>query len=263
MPGFAALWAANESFFIDLITHLYEEQHGLLGRFLDVIDDLAIFDAFIQKCSPKMAILLYITAFFRRSFNFQDALLKLYESDKENTLNICFNIVENPVEYGFSIDHTERRISKDEVVTADLVFYRFINEIYSTFDHSLQQRVQSLFDKCISRSNDLTRYTFLWRKKKEPPMSPKSPAPAKESDFIELATATDPRGICRYKIIVNSLLSNNAKEKNTAQSNGKTLGRLLSRDLLSQKSTTQALKLIDQGIHLRENSPGFIFALSA
>lgn len=263
MPGFSALWAANESFFIDLITALYEEQHVLIGRFLDVIDDLAIFDTFIQKCSLKMAILLNITAFFRRSFNFQDALLKLYEKDKENTLNICFNIVENPVEYGFSIDHTERRISKDEVVTADLVFYRFINEIYSSFNPSLKQRVNSLFDKCISRSSDLTRYTFLWRKKKEPPMSPKSPAPAKESDFIELATATDFRGIFRYQSIVNSLLLSFPKEKNAAHSNGKTLGKLLSLDLLNQKSTTQALKMIDQGIHLRENTTGFAFAVAA
>lgn len=263
MPGFAALWAANESFFIDLITTLYEEQHVLLGRFLDVIDDLAIFDAFLSKCNLKMAVLLYITAFFRRSYNFQDALLKLYETDKENTLNICFNIVENPVEYGFSIDHTERKISKDESVTADLIFFRFINEIYSSFDSSLKQRVNSLFDKCISRSSDLTRYTFLWRKKKEPPMSPKSPAPAKESDFIELATATDPRGISRYSIIVNSLLSSFPKDKTAAQSNGKTLGKLLARDLLSQQSTTQALKIIDQGIHSRENTPGLFFAIAA
>ncbi|OHT01833.1 hypothetical protein TRFO_07403 [Tritrichomonas foetus] len=262
MAGFAALWAADENFLIELFTALYEEQHTLLGRFLDVIDDLAVFDTFTQKCSLKMSILLNITAFFRRGFNFQAALNKMYSDNKE-TLDICFNIVENPAEYGFMIDHSERNISKDEVATADLVFFRFVNDIYPSLDNSLQQRVNALFDKCISRSSDLTRFTFIWRKKKEPPQSPKSPTPAKESDCIELATSTDSRSISRYALVVNSLLSDFPKDKSTAQTNGRTLGKLLAKDLLNHQSTTQALKIIDQGLQLRDTSSGFAFAIAA
>lgn len=263
MTGFASLWAANEDFFIKLITALYEEQRSLLGRFLDLIDDLAIFDSFTSKCGLQMTILLNMIAFFRRSHNFQADLLKFYQVDKENTLNICFNIIENPTEYGFDFAHSTRRISETETVSADLIFFRFINEIYKELSPSLEERVSALFDICIDRSSDLTRYTFKWREMKEPPMSPKSPAPSKESDFIELATATDSKGIARYAIIVNSLISEFPKDKTSAQLNGKTLGKLLARDLLNLQCSAKALKLIEQGLHQRENSSARIFAISA
>ena len=261
MPGFSALWATNEDFMVNLFETLYEEQRTLLGRFLDVIDDLAIFDVFIQKCSLKMSILLRFTAFFRRGYNFQNDLLELYNKDNE-TINICFNIVENPAEFGFIIDHTERKLSTGEIVTSDLVFFRFINEIYQNIDSTLQQRINSLFDKCITRSSDLTGYNFYWRKKKEPPQSPKSPTLAKERDYIELAIGTDPTSISRYNITVKRLISEIPQDKNTAISNGHTLGKLLAQDLLSHQYTAQALELIDKGIKMNENTSGFGFAIA-
>lgn len=267
LPGFTALWARNPEFLVKIIESLYEDQHSLLSRFVDLIDDLNIFNDILNMTSLSFNILVQIAAFFRRGHNFKISLLKLYEKNQD-TLNVCFHIFENPLEFGLCVQmKSERKCQtaddNTEIASADLLFFEFIDAIFNSLDKSQKQRVNNLFDKCVLRTPDLANHTFKWRQKVQAPQSPKSPTPAKESEYLEFAVTPDPKCVARYKLYVKSLIVELPKDKRLAQSSGHSIGRLLSSDLLSQSATTRALQLIDEGLAQRENSPGFIFAISA
>jgi len=65
MPGFAALWSINQNFLVRLLSELYEEKRSLLGRLVDLLDDLVQFDTVVEMCSDLLKLLFPITAFFR------------------------------------------------------------------------------------------------------------------------------------------------------------------------------------------------------
>jgi hypothetical protein len=92
MPGFAALWAANSVFVPGLLCQLYEEQHSLLGRLVDLLDDLAHFDAVMKLCPDLLKLLLLITAFFRRGHDFQVSLRREYDRNP-GILRLCFDLL--------------------------------------------------------------------------------------------------------------------------------------------------------------------------
>lgn len=263
MPGFSAIWAANRQFLVDLITNLNEEQHSLLGYFTDLIDDLSIFDEFMEIAPLKIKILIYISSFFRHGFNFMPSLKELYSKDKE-TLQICISIFDNPIEFGLYVPmKTEYKISNDETVSADYLFFKFVNDIFSQLEQGFRQRINILFDKCLLRTPKLINYTFKWRTNVKPPQPQKTTQPATEIEYLKFAVTPNSKHIAKYQLYVQSILSEFPKDKNTAQKNGQSCGILLAHDLLNLQDTSTALSLINKGLSMRENSNGFIYASSA
>jgi hypothetical protein len=202
MPGFAALWAANAEFLVELLSVLYEEQHSLLGRIVDLIDDLAVFDAVVERGGDLSRILLPVAAFFRRGSNCQESLSWEFKQSPA-VLKLCFEVFANPVEFWLHVQmRSERKLADtDEIVCADVLFFTFINEIYPSLDQACHQRVHKLFNKCVFRTPRLLDLTFHWRQQNPPPPSPKSPAPANERDYFEYAVAPDARCVTRSNVL--------------------------------------------------------------
>ena len=91
MPGFSAIWAANPEFLVNVMNDLYEDHNSLIGRILDMIDDLCVFDSFVKMSKPLLAVMLHLCAFFRRGHNFKIALSMMYETD-HTILDLFFKI---------------------------------------------------------------------------------------------------------------------------------------------------------------------------
>ena len=263
MAGFSALWATNPKFLVDVILSLYNQRPQMLGRFCDLVDDLCVFDEFLELSPLLFKVLLHVSAFFRRGNDLEKGLKGLYEKDK-TVLDYCFNVFENPLQYGLSAPmKTERRVGGNEqTFSADMLFFRFLDQIYAKLDDSCKKRVVTMFSKCSTRTPTLAKCTFSWSSAKLPQL-PKASMPVSESDYLKLAVATKPDDIKRFQLTVASLLTNIPREKTKAEGNGKALGRLLAGDLLSQVDSTKALQLIDNGLNQKENSPGFAFAIAA
>lgn len=263
MPGFSALWATNPQFVVDVVHELYENHNSMLGRIVDMIDDLGAFDTFVEMSKPLMAILLHVSAFFRRGHNFHVVFAAMYKKDN-SLLKVMLKVFDSPGEFGLHIPmKTERKLfPSEELISADLLFFNFVDEIYNQLEPALQQKVQTLFDKCIQRTSKLLHFTFNWRQK-NPPQSPKSPSPVKDSDYLEFAVKPDNKCINRFELHVKSLLMDVPRDKNSARANGHALGKLLAQDLLSLSFTKSALETIDRALASKENSSQFAFAVAA
>ena len=70
-----------------------------------------LFDEFLELSPLLFKVLLHVSAFFRRGNDLEKGLNGLYEKDK-TVLECCFNVFENPLQYGLSAPmKTERRMN--------------------------------------------------------------------------------------------------------------------------------------------------------
>ncbi|EAX87629.1 hypothetical protein TVAG_288030 [Trichomonas vaginalis G3] len=258
MAGISALWAMNSKFLIDTCAKLHEDKPILLSRIFDIADDLCVLNEFKEKSPLKFRIVLEIFDFFRHGNDFRIFL------KTQKTPEISLQIFERPTDFGFIIPMSiERHIKGDNKAfySADLLFFTYLNDIFSNLDENIKLKaIPSLFQKCCERTKKLTQYEFKWHQKVS---APSSPRPPKDLDLTSLAMKTEKRENDKFRTIVASLVSDFPSDKVSAEKNGKNLGTLLARNLLSQSDQLSALNLITKGLTLRENSNGFIFAREA
>jgi hypothetical protein len=81
--------------------------------------------------------------------------------------------------------------------------------------------------------------------------------------FFDLAITPDLESLKRYDFYIRSLIADFPQDKSLAETNGTALGNHLSRDLLSDNLTRDALLFIDRCLHSPEASPAISFALCA
>ena len=264
MAGVSALWATSPKYVANVCYFLYNEHRSVLGKCCDLVDDLCIWDEFLDLVPHIFRVLLHISAFFRRGNDIGKGLEKLYAKDK-TIVDVCFKVLDNPSEYGiFAPMKTERIVRNWEKgpVSADLLVFTFLEGIYKELNSLQRSRLRSVFNKCLNRTPELGRVSFIWNPV-EVPRSPKEAISVVETDYLSLAVSTNPEDITKFRITVASLLQEIPQGRQQASVNGEAVGKLLACDLFSQEDSTRALRLIDTGLNHKENSPGFMFAITA
>jgi len=262
MPGFAAVWATSRSFFTTVASDLMESRRGLIGRLVDLVDDLTGFQEFVAVLPAAMAISMNVAAFFRRGADFFPFFTESYARESD-FLSHVFLVFDSPVEFGLNIEMKAERLihcnGSRKSVSADLRLFEFLDSLYSNTSDSVQAKVRAFFEKCAHRTPRLLDHAFAWRELKPQPLSP---GRFDRTDLIGLAVSPDRRARRLFRSRVCALLSMKS-DIEAARSSGRTLGKLLARDLIDGKATSMGLRLIRDGFDGGENSAALAFAIAA
>ena len=259
MPGISALWAINKDFLIKTTIMLHSNKPSMLGRCYDIADDLGALDEFMEKSTTEFKTILEIFGFFRCGNDFRKHLKELKNYD------LVIQIFEKPKDFGFLVPMSfERKLKgaadSDSNVSADFLFFSFMNEIYLSLDASIKNKtIPFLFQKCSERSKKLLQHEFFWHKKISTPAAKAS----RDLDLPAMAMKTEKKETDKFRSIVQSLVFDFPKDKQTAEKNGQSVGILLSRNLLCCDDSVAAMNLITRGLSLRESTPGFAFSREA
>ena len=284
MPGISLLWAINKDFLVQTTARLYSDKPTMLGRCFDIIDDLGVYEEFKEKSPADFRTVLEIFAFFRNGNDFRPYLKTL------NNIDFIFQIFERPSDFGFLVPMGLERNLRDTnqitapstpppqqtnqsnqqplpfklndsiKVSADFLFFSYLDEIYPQFDEKNIKTIKGLFQKCCERTKKLSQFEFHWHQKVSAPASPK---PSRDLDLPSMAMKTEKEATQRFKSHVQQLVSDFPKDIVNARKSGENLGVLLSRNLLGCDESLAAMNIITRGLQQRENTPGFEFSKEA